>query len=108
MQGAGTMQQTSQSGVGVPELRDVLTNIEELARRLGAGNREQIEALAKETRVEADRSQPSQGRMCAPLVSMKTVAETFAGGTAANLATSTIDPAKAPAIVELVQRLLSR
>ena len=39
MQGAGTLQQTSQSGAGIPELRDALTKIEELARSLEAANR---------------------------------------------------------------------
>jgi hypothetical protein len=81
--------------------------IEELARGLGAENQDQIEALVKAIRVETARSEPNQGRIHALLVSMKTIAETFVGGAATNLATSTIHPAKAPAIIELAQHLLS-
>jgi hypothetical protein len=107
MQGAGTLQQTSQNGAGIPELRDALTEIEELARSLDAANRAQIDALVKAVRVETDRTEPNHSRIRTLLASMKTIAETFVGGTAANLATATIDPTNAPAIIELLHHLIS-
>lgn len=107
MQGAGTMQQTSQSGIGIPELREALTKIEGLARSLDAANRAQIDALVKAAQIETERTEPNHSRIRALLGSMKTIAETFVGGTAANLATATMDPTNAPAIIELLQHLIS-
>ena len=107
MQGAGTLQQTSQSGAGILELSNGLTKIEELARSLDAANRAQIDALVKAVRVETERTEPNHSRMRTLLASMKTITETFVGGTAANLATATIDPTNAPAIIELVHHLIS-
>ena len=107
MQGAGTMQQTSQSGIGIPELLDALTKIEELACGLDASNRAQIDALVKAVRVETERTEPNHNRIRTLLGSMKTIAETFVGGTAANLATATMDPTNTPAIIELLHRLIS-
>lgn len=101
------MQQTSQSGISIPELRDALIKIEELARSLDAANKTQIDALVKAVLVETERTEPNHSRIRTLLASMKTIAETFVGGTAANLATATMDPTNAPAIIELLHHLIS-
>jgi hypothetical protein len=107
MQGAGTMEQASQNAISIFELREALARIEEIACTLETANRNQLESLLKAVRVETERSEPNRGRIRALLSSLKTIAETFVGGAAANLATSAGDPSNAPAIVELVQYLLS-
>ena len=107
MQGAGSLQQSAQSGIGVGELRDTLTKIEELARSLDVTSQAQIDALVNAVRAETERAEPNHSRIRTLLASMKAIAETFVGGTAANLATATVDPTNAPAIIELLHHLIS-
>jgi hypothetical protein len=100
MQGRDHLLQSSQATMGIPELRQALDAIKNLALELAETDRRQIEGLIALVRTEADRPTPNHRAIRTLLVSMKTVAEIFAGGAAANLAT-------APAIVEQVQHLLS-